>query len=90
MLEPVSDEVTIATKFGWNIDEDSGEWLPGLNSRPDHVRRGREDDDLCTVRDGKAGQYRPLLAMADDDASKLGVLARGREILSICPRASSR
>jgi aryl-alcohol dehydrogenase-like predicted oxidoreductase len=32
------DEVVIATKFGWNIDPHTGEWLPGLNSRPDHIR----------------------------------------------------
>lgn len=38
-LSPVRDEVVIATKFGWNIDPDTGERRPGLNSRPDHVRR---------------------------------------------------
>ncbi|WP_307189006.1 aldo/keto reductase, partial [Azospirillum sp. B506] len=38
-LSPVRDEVVIATKFGWNIDPDTGEHRPGLNSRPDHVRR---------------------------------------------------
>lgn len=38
-LSPVRDEVVIATKFGWNIDPETGERRPGLNSRPDHVRR---------------------------------------------------
>lgn len=38
-LGPVRDEVVIATKFGWNIDPDTGERKPGLNSRPDHVKR---------------------------------------------------
>lgn len=38
-LAPVRDEVVIATKFGWNIDPDTGERKPGLNSRPDHVKR---------------------------------------------------
>jgi len=38
-LAPIRDEVVIATKFGWNIDSDTGERKPGLNSRPDHVRR---------------------------------------------------
>jgi aryl-alcohol dehydrogenase-like predicted oxidoreductase len=32
----------IATKFGWNIDPDTGEQRPGLNSRPDHIRRATE------------------------------------------------
>ena len=38
-LGPVRDEVVIATKFGWNIDPETGERKPGLNSRPDHVRQ---------------------------------------------------
>ena len=38
-LAPIRDEVIIATKFGWNIDLETGERKPGLNSRPDHVRR---------------------------------------------------
>ena len=38
-LAPVRDEVVIATKFGWNIDPDTGVRRAGLNSRPDHVRR---------------------------------------------------
>src|SRR3954453_24208829 len=38
-LETVRDGVVIATKFGWNIDPDTGERHPGLNSKPDHVRR---------------------------------------------------
>src|SRR5918995_3857072 len=41
-LAPVRDQVVIATKFGWNIDPDTGEQRPGLNSRPDHIRRATE------------------------------------------------
>lgn len=37
-LEPVRDEVRIATKFGWNIDPETGEMQMGLNSRPDHIK----------------------------------------------------
>ncbi|MCW1382520.1 aldo/keto reductase [Novosphingobium sp. KCTC 2891] len=36
-LAPIRDKVVIATKFGWNIDSETGERHPGLNSRPDHV-----------------------------------------------------
>jgi len=32
------DEVAITSKFGWNIDQETGERLPGLNSKPDHVK----------------------------------------------------
>src|SRR4051794_23500151 len=38
-LAPMRDQVVIATKFGWNIDPDTGERRPGLNSRPDHIKR---------------------------------------------------
>ena len=38
-LAPVRDKVVIATKFGWNIDPETGERRPGLNSQPDHIKR---------------------------------------------------
>jgi aryl-alcohol dehydrogenase-like predicted oxidoreductase len=38
-LAPVRDEVVIATKFGWNIDQATGERRPGLDSRPEQIRR---------------------------------------------------
>jgi aryl-alcohol dehydrogenase-like predicted oxidoreductase len=38
-LAPVRDRVVVATKFGWNIDPETGERRPGLNSRPGHVKR---------------------------------------------------
>jgi aryl-alcohol dehydrogenase-like predicted oxidoreductase len=41
-LAPVRDRVVIATKFGWNIDPDTGVRRPGLNSRPEHVKRATE------------------------------------------------
>src|SRR6478736_76491 len=34
-LEPVRDQVSIATKFGWNIVDDK---MAGLNSRPSQIR----------------------------------------------------
>jgi aryl-alcohol dehydrogenase-like predicted oxidoreductase len=41
-LAPFRDQVVIATKFGWNIDPETGERRPGLNSRPEHIRRATE------------------------------------------------
>ncbi len=38
-LKPIRDQVVIATKFGWNIDQDTGTRGPGLNSQPAHVKR---------------------------------------------------
>src|SRR4028119_1396279 len=38
-VAPFRDQVAIATKFGWNIDQETGERRPGLNSRPEHIKR---------------------------------------------------
>ncbi|ATC32171.1 aldo/keto reductase [Caulobacter vibrioides] len=32
------DKVVIASKFGWNIDPETGRRGPGLNSRPEHIK----------------------------------------------------
>jgi aryl-alcohol dehydrogenase-like predicted oxidoreductase len=40
-LAPVRDQVVIATKFGFNITPE-GQVRPGLNSRPEHIRRATE------------------------------------------------
>ena len=41
-LQPVRDRVVIATKFGFDIDPETGENRGGLNSRPEHVRTAVE------------------------------------------------
>ncbi|HLR25393.1 MAG TPA: aldo/keto reductase [Fodinibius sp.] len=38
-IEPFRDEVVITSKFGWNIDQETGERRPGLISRPEHIKR---------------------------------------------------
>ncbi len=38
-VDPFRDGVAIATKFGWNIDLETGVRRPGLNSRPEHIKR---------------------------------------------------
>ncbi|HXF96903.1 MAG TPA: aldo/keto reductase [Gemmatimonadales bacterium] len=37
-LAPFRGEVVIATKFGWDIDPETGKQRGGLNSRPEHIR----------------------------------------------------
>ncbi|SDM19269.1 Predicted oxidoreductase [Franzmannia pantelleriensis] len=37
-VAPFRDQVVIASKFGWNIDLETGERQPGLNSRPEHIK----------------------------------------------------
>lgn len=38
-VAPFRDEVQIATKFGFNVDLETGERRPGRNSKPDHIKR---------------------------------------------------
>jgi len=37
-IQPFRNKVVITSKFGWNIDLETGERRPGLNSRPDHIK----------------------------------------------------
>ena len=37
-IEPFRNKVRITSKFGWNIDQQTGRRLPGLNSKPDHIK----------------------------------------------------
>ena len=41
-IAPFRDQVRITSKFGWNIDPDTGKRGPGLNSKPAHVKRAVE------------------------------------------------
>lgn len=38
-IAPFRNQVVITSKFGWNIDPQTGERRPGLISRPDHIKR---------------------------------------------------
>ncbi|HAX44068.1 MAG TPA: aldo/keto reductase [Bryobacteraceae bacterium] len=38
-IQPFRNRVVITSKFGWNIDPETGQRRPGLNSKPDHVKR---------------------------------------------------
>jgi len=37
-LVPIRNKVVVETKFGWNIDQQTGQRLPGLNSQPEHIK----------------------------------------------------
>lgn len=41
-VAPFRNKVVIASKFGWNIDLETGKRLPGLNSRPAHIKQAVE------------------------------------------------
>jgi aryl-alcohol dehydrogenase-like predicted oxidoreductase len=37
-IQSFRDRVVITSKFGWNIDPETGKRGPGLNSRPEHIK----------------------------------------------------
>jgi aryl-alcohol dehydrogenase-like predicted oxidoreductase len=41
-ITPFRDKVVITSKFGWNIDPETGQRRPGLNSRPEHINEAVE------------------------------------------------
>jgi aryl-alcohol dehydrogenase-like predicted oxidoreductase len=41
-VQPFRDRVAITSKFGWDIDLKTGVRRPGLNSRPEHIKRAVE------------------------------------------------
>jgi aryl-alcohol dehydrogenase-like predicted oxidoreductase len=41
-LAPLRDQVVIATKFGFDIDPETGQRRGGLNSRPEHIKQVAE------------------------------------------------
>jgi aryl-alcohol dehydrogenase-like predicted oxidoreductase len=38
-VEPFRDKVVITSKFGWDIDPETGQFRMGLNSRPEHIEK---------------------------------------------------
>ncbi|NQE61384.1 aldo/keto reductase [Caulobacter sp. RHG1] len=41
-IQSFRDKVVITSKFGWNIDPETGRRGPGLNSRPEHIKTAVE------------------------------------------------
>jgi aryl-alcohol dehydrogenase-like predicted oxidoreductase len=41
-LQPIREQVVIATKFGFDIDPETGKRGPGTNSRPGHIKAAAE------------------------------------------------
>ncbi|MFV0566013.1 MAG: aldo/keto reductase [Flavobacteriaceae bacterium] len=41
-IQSFRNDVVITSKFGWNIDSETGQRLPGLNSKPEHIKKAVE------------------------------------------------
>src|SRR3954463_14408715 len=81
-LSPMRDRVLIATKFGWDIDPDTGVHHGGLNSKPDHIRAAIEGSlrRLKTDRIDLLYQHRvdPEVPMEDVAGTVKGLIEQGK------------
>ena len=81
-LEPVRDQVVIASKFGFDIDPQTGERRGGPNSRPDHIRRvvGEMLQRLRTDRIDLLYQHRvdPTVPIEDVAGTVKDLIAEGK------------
>ena len=81
-LKPVRDQVLIATKFGWDIDPDTGVHHGGVNSKPDHIRAAVEGSlrRLKTDRIDLLYQHRvdPEVPMEDVAGTVKGLIQQGK------------
>lgn len=81
-VAPFRDKIVIATKFGWNIDQQTGERRPGLNSRPEHIKQVVEGmlKRLRTDRIDLLYQHRvdPLVPIEDVAGAVKDLMEQGK------------
>lgn len=81
-VAPFRDKVAIATKFGWNIDQETGERRPGRNSKPEHIKRVVEGmlKRLATDRIDLLYQHRvdPEVPIEDVAGAVRDLMAQGK------------
>jgi len=81
-VAPFRDEVVIASKFGWNIDLETGVRGPGLNSRPEHIKLAVEGmlKRLRTDRIDLLYQHRvdPAVPIEDVAGAVKDLMAQGK------------
>ncbi len=81
-VTPFRDKAVITSKFGWNIDLQTGERRPGLNSRPDHIKLAVEGmlQRLRTDRIDLLYQHRvdPAVPIEDVAGAVKDLMAQGK------------
>ena len=81
-LEPFREQVVIATKFGWDIDQRTGEHRGGMNSRPEQIRQSVEGSlrRLRTDHIDLSYQHRvdPNVPMEDVAGAVRDLIAEGK------------
>ena len=81
-IAPFRNKVVITSKFGWNIDLETGARRPGLNSRPDHIKLAVEGmlKRLRTDRIDLLYQHRvdPQVPIEDVAGAVKDLMAQGK------------
>ena len=81
-VAPFRNKVVITSKFGWNIDLETGERRPGLNSKPEHIKLAVEGmlNRLRTERIDLLYQHRvdPEVPIEDVAGAVKDLMAQGK------------
>ena len=81
-VAPFRNQVVISSKFGWNIDPETGRMAGGLNSRPEHIRLAVDGmlKRLKTDRIDLLYQHRvdPAVAIEDVAGTVKDLIAQGK------------
>jgi len=81
-IAPFRNRVVVATKFGFNIDQTTGKFRRGVNSRPEHVRQVAESSlkRLKTDRIDLLYQHRvdPAVPIEDVAGAVKDLIAEGK------------
>jgi aryl-alcohol dehydrogenase-like predicted oxidoreductase len=81
-IVPFRHQVVITSKFGWNIDLETGQRRPGLNSRPEHIKLAVEGmlKRLRTDRIDLLYQHRvdPAVPIEDVAGAVKDLMAQGK------------
>jgi aryl-alcohol dehydrogenase-like predicted oxidoreductase len=81
-IAPFRSNVVITSKFGWNIDPETGQFQMGLNSKPDHIKKAVEGmlKRLRTDRIDLVYQHRvdPQVPIEDVAGTVKDLMAQGK------------
>lgn len=85
-IQPFRNKVVITSKFGWNIDQETGQRKPGLNSRPEHIK-AVVDNMLRRLRTDRIDllyQHRVRRKRSDQSVQRDGGLCPARREVAAC------
>lgn len=83
-IAPFRDKVVITSKFGWDIDPETGQFRMGLNSRPEHIEKAVNGSlkRLRTDRIDLLYQHRvdPQVPIEEVAGAVKGLMAQGKVV----------